>query len=66
MRLLLQQKEKKRKSQQKLKLLFLKMLEQSMMWQECRMSHTIRVSSMLKKIRKIIIMHSQDKSMMLH
>ena len=31
-----------------------------------RMSHTIRVSSMLKKIRKIIIMHSQDKSMMLH
>ena len=29
-------------------------------------SHTIRVSSMLKKIRKIIIMHSQDKSMMLH
>ena len=34
--------------------------------QEYRMSHTIRVSSMLKKIRKIIIMHSQDKSMMLH
>ncbi|MFQ8902577.1 MAG: hypothetical protein ACLR7D_12660 [Lachnospira eligens] len=30
------------------------------------MSHYHKVSSMLKKIRKIIIMHSQDKSMMLH